>query len=82
MKRHLLTLFALFISVFAFSQADFSWKANEVSEKDLVITFTGMLDEGWHINDQSVNLENSEGVEMAGEPPLPQPIWVVGRRWS
>ena len=68
MKRHLLTLFALFISVFAFSQADFSWKANEVSEKDLVITFTGMLDEGWHINDQSVNLENSEGVEMAGEP--------------
>lgn len=68
MKRHLLTLLLLFVSVIAFSQAEFTWKASESSSGELVITFTGMLDEGWHLNDQSVNLENSEGVELLGEP--------------
>ena len=62
MKRHLLTLLLLFVSVIAFSQADFTWKASERNGNELVITFTGMLDEGWHLNDQTVNLENSEGV--------------------
>ncbi|MBR2204084.1 MAG: thioredoxin family protein [Prevotella sp.] len=68
MKRHLLTLLLLFVSVIAFSQADFTWKASERNGNELVITFTGMLDEGWHLNDQTVNLENSEGVELRGEP--------------
>lgn len=68
MKKYFITLIAIILSTVAFAQADFSWKAQQVNDHELVITFSGMLDEGWHLNDQSVNLENSEGVELIGDP--------------
>ena len=82
-KTFFLSSLMLMLSVLAMAQARFTWKIDKHGDKELVLIFTGALDPGWHINEQSLTIETAEGVNTVGTfSDGRQRFAVTGRRWS
>lgn len=82
-KTFFLSSLMLMLSVLIMAQARFTWKIDKHGDKELVLIFTGALDPGWHINEQSLTIETAEGVNTVGTfSDGRQRFAITGRRWS
>lgn len=65
-KRLFLLLFSVILCASAYAQASFKYAITKKSAKFLTITFTGVVDKGWHA-DATVSFEECTGVKPEGE---------------
>lgn len=67
MKRMFLGLLLCVLCSGVFGQADFTWKITETKAGTLLLTITGILDEGWHISSHSLKMEQMDDVILLGD---------------
>lgn len=67
MKRMVLGLLLCVLCSGVFGQTDFTWKITESGSGTLLLTVTGILDEGWHISSRSLKMEQTDGVTLLGD---------------
>ena len=67
MKKTLPALLLLCLyATLTMAQAHFTWKIDKVSARELQLTFSGSFDPGWHLNEQSLTVEQSRGLRAVG----------------
>lgn len=49
------------------AQTTFTWKITETRSGTLLLTITGILDDGWHIGSHSLKMEQDDGVTLLGD---------------
>lgn len=54
------------LALAADAQASYTWNVSKGGADELILTFNGRLDDGWHISDQSIKFEVADGVERIG----------------
>ena len=70
MKKDILSYILLlcmsWLALAADAQASYTWNVSKGGADELVLTFNGRLDDGWHLSDQSIKFEVADGVERIG----------------
>ncbi len=66
MTRTIITLLFSTLCLVVSGQTNFTWKVSEPKPNELLLTVTGTLDDGWHISDRSLHLEQTEGITPRG----------------
>ncbi len=54
------------LALAADAQASYTWNVSKGGADELILTFNGRLDDGWHLSDQSIKFEVADGVERIG----------------
>ena len=54
------------LALSADAQASYTWNVSKGGADELILTFNGRLDDGWHLSDQSIKFEVADGVERIG----------------
>lgn len=54
------------LALAADAQASYTWSVSKGGADELILTFNGRLDDGWHLSDQSIKFEVADGVERIG----------------
>lgn len=54
------------LALAADAQASYTWNVSKGGADELILTFNGRLDDGWHLSDQSIKFEAADGVERIG----------------
>lgn len=54
------------LALAAGAQASYTWNVSKGGADELILTFNGRLDDGWHLSDQSIKFEVADGVERIG----------------
>jgi len=65
--KTIITLLFSTICLIVSGQTNFTWEVSEPKPNELLLTVTGTLDDGWHISDRSLHLEQTEGIVAKGE---------------
>ena len=60
--RGLLTLVLCSLCFVAYGQATFTWQVTVDGAGELLLTISGTLDDGWHVSNRSLKVEQQEGV--------------------
>ena len=70
MKKNILSYILLlcmsWLALAADAQASYTWNVSKGGADELILTFNGRLDDGWHLSDQSIKFEVADGVERIG----------------
>ena len=66
MIKTIITLLLSTLCLIVSGQTNFTWKISEPKPNELLLTVTGTLDDGWHISNYSLHLEQAEGVTPQG----------------
>ena len=70
MKKNILSYILLlcmsWLALAADAQASYTWNVSKGGADELVLTFNGRFDDGWHLSDQSIKFEVADGVERIG----------------
>ncbi len=70
MKKNILSYILLlcmsWLALAADAQASYTWSVSKGGADELILTFNGRLDDGWHLSDQSIKFEVADGVERIG----------------
>ena len=70
MKKNILSYILLlcmsWLALAAGAQASYTWNVSKGGADELILTFNGRLDDGWHLSDQSIKFEVADGVERIG----------------
>ena len=64
--RGLLTLVLCSLCFVAYGQATFTWQVTADGAGELLLTISGTLDDGWHVSNRSLKVEQQEGVRPVG----------------
>lgn len=54
------------LALAADAQASYTWNVSKGGADELILTFNGRFDDGWHLSDQSIKFEVADGVERIG----------------
>ncbi len=65
-KGKILALVFTMLCCLAYGQADFTWKVKEVSDKEVLLTISGKLEDKWHISHHQLKLEQQDGLRPIG----------------
>jgi len=70
MKKNILSYILLlcmsWLALAADAQASYTWNVSKGGADELILTFNGRFDDGWHLSDQSIKFEVADGVERIG----------------
>ena len=64
--RHFFVLVLSLLCCMTYGQATFTWDVTKTGAKEVTLTVSGTLADGWHVSDRTLTLEAHDGLQPAG----------------
>lgn len=64
--RHFFVLVLSLLCCMTYGQATFTWDVTKTGAKEVTLTVSGTLADGWHVSDRTLTLEAHDGLQPSG----------------
>lgn len=64
--RHFFVLVLSLLCCMTYGQATFTWDITKTGAKEVTLTVSGTLADGWHVSDRTLTLEAHDGLQPSG----------------
>lgn len=64
--RHFFVLVLSLLCCMTYGQATFTWDVTKTGAKEVTLTVSGTLADGWHVSDRTLTLEANDGLQPSG----------------
>lgn len=64
--RHFFVLVLSLLCCMTYGQATFTWDVTKTGAKEVTLTVSGTLADGWHVSDRTLTLEAHDGLQSSG----------------
>ena len=64
--RHFFVLVLSLLCCMTYGQATFTWDVTKTGAKEVTLTVSGILADGWHVSDRTLIFETHDGLQPAG----------------
>ncbi len=64
--RHFFVLVLSLLCCMTYGQATFTWDITKTGVKEVTLTVSGTLADGWHVSDRTLTLEANDGLQPSG----------------